>query len=223
MNKIEKLYLYILGLPKTILFNLRYLPLIDAIKLPVFISHRVWLMKLSGKIKVDEVRTGIIKIGFGDVGIFDQQRSRTIWRVSESGFVEFKGKANIGHGSKLSVSGKLVIGKNLIITAESSVVVENCITIGDNVLVSWDSLIMDTDFHKIYDLNGDQTNIPMQIIIGNKVWIGCRTIILKGVKIADGVVIAASSTVIKSININNSIAGGNPARVIKENIKWQPH
>jgi acetyltransferase-like isoleucine patch superfamily enzyme len=53
------------------------------------------------------------------------------------------------------------------------------------------------------------------------VWIGCRTLILKGVDIADGVVLAASTTLTRSIDAQNSIVGGEPARVIKENIRWQ--
>lgn len=218
--KPQELYLYILGLPKTILFNFKYLPLKHAIRLPVLVSHRVWLMELSGKVKISDIRTGAVRIGFGEVGIFDQHRSRTIWQVS--GVVEFKGKANIGHGSKLSVSGNLTIGNGFSITAESSIVAQKCITIGDNVLVSWDSLIMDTDAHKIYDSNGNQTNLPMPVTIGNMVWVGCRSLILKGINIADGVVVAATSTVSKSIEIPNSIAGGSPARVVKENIRWKP-
>lgn len=88
MNRLKKLYLYLLGMPKTIIFNLRYLPLRDAIWLPIFVSHRVWLKKLSGTVRVNEIRTRVIQIEFGDIGIFDEHRSRTIWEVS--GAVEFK-------------------------------------------------------------------------------------------------------------------------------------
>lgn len=106
-------------------------------------------------------------------------------------------------------------------TEESSIVARNCVTIGDDALISWDSLIMDTDFHTIFDSSGSQTNISMPVRIGDKVWIGCRTLILKGVRIADGVVIAAASTVTESITVKNSIAGGNSAKTIRENIAWE--
>lgn len=220
MEKISRIYLYILALPKTILFNLRYLPFKQAIRLPVFISHRVYLMDLSGAVKISDTRTGTIKIGFGQVGIFDQHRSRTIWQVS--GTVEFKGRASIGHGSKLSVSGNLSLGKNFCISAESTIIVKKSISIGDDVLISWDALIMDTDFHNIYNAAGEQTNPSMSIKIGNKVWVGCRTLILKGVHIADGSVLAAASTIVKSIETPNAIIGGNPAKVLKQDITWQP-
>ena len=54
------------------------------------------------------------------------------------------------------------------------------------------------------------------VIIGNHVWIGGGAIILPGVTIGDNVVIGAGSVVTKDIP-SNSVAWGNPCRVIKEN------
>ena len=215
---ITKCILFLLGLPKTIIFNFYYFPFIDAIKFPVFVSHRVWLKRLSGNLHLDEIKPGIVKIGFGDVGIFDQRNSNTIWHVS--GDVIFHGKANVNHGVKFSVSGILEMGEKFTITAESTIVAKEKISIGKNVLLSWDCLIMDTDFHKIYDFDSKYINEPSQVIIGNNVWIGCRSLILKGVKIEDGTIVAAASTVTKSITQSNIVLGGNPNRILKENIRW---
>lgn len=212
---------FVKGLPKTIWFNFKYFNFKDAMKLPVFVSNRVWLMELGGSVKLGIVRTGVVRIGFNDIGIFDRQRSRTIWQVS--GTVEFEGSASIGHGSKISVIGNLVIGNNFCISAESSIIAHKKITIGDDVLLSWDILIMDTDIHEIYDEGGSCINQPKAVIIGSNVWVGCRSLILKGVEIANGVVVAANTTLTKPININNSIVGGNPVRVLKDKIaavKW---
>jgi len=221
MKNFRKYYLYLRALPKTIIFNFKYLPFNQAIFLPVFISHRVWLMELSGQVKVHKTKMGVIKIGFGEVGIFDQMRSRGIWQVS--GLVEFKGKSNIGHGSKISVSGTLIVGENVNVTAESAIIAKNSVNIGDNVLISWDSLIMDSDFHKIYDSSGNHLNPSMPVNIGCNVWIGCRVLILKGVTVAEGVVIAASSTISKSIDLESSVAGevGGVVSVIKKDIIWK--
>lgn len=216
---LRKLCLIALGLPKTLLFNFSRLPLRQAIRLPVLVSHRVWLRDLSGRVTLADCRTGAVKIGFGDVGIFDRQRSRTIWQVS--GRVAFMGTADIGHGSRISVTGELVLGDRLIIAAESAIVAQNSIHIGSGVLVSWDVLIIDTDAHRIYDVAGHLVNQPMPIRIGNSVWLGCRALVLKGVEIADGVVVAAASTVARAVTTPNAVVGGNPARVVRENVRWK--
>lgn len=207
---------------KTLRFNLKYLPLRDAIKLPFLISKNVFCLETNGTIKIDApIKTGMIKIGYGKVGIFDMKRSRSIWQVS--GHVIFKGDANIGHGTKISVNknARLELGNNFRITAESEIVAQKDIQFGDNVLISWDCLIMDTDFHKIYDQAGKLINAPEPIIIGQKVWIGCRNVILKGSRISDGSIIGANSFVSKDISSQSGIFAGNPIRFIKGDVTWK--
>lgn len=89
------------------------------------------------------------------------------------------------------------------------------IEIGENVAISENVTIWDTDAHQI-----DNTTIKTQPVkIGNHVWIGTNVIILKGVNIGDGAVIAAGAVVNKSIP-PHCLAGGVPAKVIKNNVKW---
>ena len=58
------------------------------------------------------------------------------------------------------------------------------------------------------------------IVIGNHVWIGRRAMIMKGVTIGDGAVVAAGAIVTKDVPPNCVVAGV-PARVVKENIFWE--
>lgn len=219
MSKLRQYFLYLMGLPKTLYFNLKYLPLKQAIKLPVLVSHRVWLKSCKGSLSLGKVRPGIIKIGFGGVSIFDEGRSRSIWHVD--GHVRLAGKADFGHGSKIDVSGEIQVGDNFEITAESAIVCHQKISFGNNVLISWETLIMDCDFHKIHDQSGRWINADSAVSIGNDVWIGCRCLVLKGVNIADKSVVAASSTVSRSIDTAQTIIAGSPARPVKENISWE--
>lgn len=223
MSKFNKLILYILGLPKTIYFNFKYLSFFEALQLPIFVSHRVVLKSTEGRVYLaisKKIKPAMIKIGYGYVGIFDNSRSRSIWECS--GEVVFYGETNIGHGSKICVGsiGKLEFGCGVEITAESQIVCVKHIILGKNVLISWQCLIMDTDFHKIIS-DGVVKNLDKEIVIGNDVWIGCRSTILKGVSITDGVVIAANSNVVKSIGEKNCIAGGNPAKALVNDIVWK--
>ena len=63
-------------------------------------------------------------------------------------------------------------------------------------------------------------SVVSPIKIGNNVWIGSNVIILKGVTIGDGAVVAAGAVVTKNIP-PKCLAGGVPAKILKENIVWQ--
>lgn len=110
-------------------------------------------------------------------------------------------------------------GGNLILRGgymneNSSIVCESTIDIGKGVAIAPGVLIRDCDSHTV---EGNKSVKPIHI--GEHVWIGSNTIVLKGVNIGDNCVIGAGSVVTKDIP-SNCLAVGNPARVIKHNIKW---
>ncbi len=211
----------ILGFPKTLAVNFKCLPFKQAVKLPIIVSNHAFLREVKGKITINApIKTGMIIFGIGDVGIFDQRRSRSILEFGAGGEIVFNGKARFGNGVKVSVNGKLMIGNNLVVTAESTILCNKKIVFGEDCLVSWEDLIIDTDFHKILVLD-EQTNKDEEIHIGDHVWIGCRSTILKGSNIADGTVIAACSLVNGKNIEENTIIGGVPTRILTSNMTWE--
>lgn len=117
-------------------------------------------------------------------------------------------------------NSSIVIGDNVGISG-STICATTKITIGDNVLIGSGCLITDTDAHPISWEERKKENykktLKAPISIGNDVFIGARSIILKGVNIGDRVVIGAGSVVSKDIP-NDSIVAGNPARPIHHNM-----
>lgn len=111
----------------------------------------------------------------------------------------------------------LKAGKNLQINPGSCIY--GTVEIGDNVMIAPNVMIAGGN-HGI-KLNG----IPMTlqdcdskgIKIYNDVWIGANSVILDGVSIFDGAVIAAGSIVTKDVE-SNSIVAGNPAKKIKNRL-----
>lgn len=207
---------------RSIYFNFKYLPFHQARHLPILISKKVYFKRLYGNVLLNEhLGFGNVRIGFGDVGIIDYKYSRTIWDVS--GKVVFKGKADIGYGSKIAVGqdGELIFGNNFIITAQSSIVADKSIVFGDYCMLSWDILIMDTDLHPIKNRQSEIINSPKPIHIGNHVWIGCRSLILKGVNIANNCIIGANSHIYKSLEKEHSVYAGNPVKQLIEGATWE--
>ena len=208
------------SIPKTLRFNLHYFPLKTALKLPVVVSHRTYLRELHGKVELPEkVETAMIKIGFGDVGHYDRKRSRSIWQVS--GTVSFGGKASIGHGSKLSVRGKLQLGAGFNMTAESTIVCAKEIRFGDDCLLSWDILVMDTDEHPLYDMENQHINPDKPIFVGDHVWIGCKCVLLKGAEVPSNTVLAAGTLLKTTFAGEHQVIGGNPPSILKRDVRWE--
>lgn len=90
------------------------------------------------------------------------------------------------------------------------------IRIGAGAAIGSDVIIRDNDGHPLTCEN-HRSVVP--VLIGKKVWIGARSIILKGVEIGDGAIIAAGSLVNKNVPPNCLVAGV-PAKVIRTNVSW---
>ena len=94
------------------------------------------------------------------------------------------------------------------------------ITMGDCGLA--DTTIYNTDYHPIYDFDGNIINQDRDVIIEDNVWVGRRTVILKGVTLGNGCILGFGSVVSRSIP-PHCIAAGMPAKVVKENVVWAAH
>ena len=174
--------------------------------MPFRISRRCSLVNLKGSIVVEsDLQPGMIQIGYGDVGVFDNKRERSVWNVR--GKIIFRGNCYLGHGIKINVTetGVLTFGNKVNFTAESAIDCQKEISFGDHCLVSWENLFIDGDYHKIFDAKGEITNVPESITVGDHVWFGCRCLILKGVSIADNCVVAAGSLLNGSYTTPNAI------------------
>jgi acetyltransferase-like isoleucine patch superfamily enzyme len=205
---------------KTLRFNFHYFKFSEAVRLPVVVSRHVLINCLRGSMKLTgPVRSGFIRIGFQGVPVFDRYRSRTVWNVG-GGKVIFKGRAEIGQGCRIGSGGVLTFGDNFQITAETTIICEDSITFGRDVLCSWQCQIMDTDYHQIIT-DGGPRKVTSPVSIGDHVWIGSRVIINKGTEIADNSVVAAGSTVTGRFNEPYTLLAGVPASVKKTNIDWK--
>ena len=220
MSKLSENFRYVLGIPKTIYFNFKYFKFKDAIKFPVVVSHKTIFKELKGNIKLEKVKTGMVRIGFNEKENFDFKYNRTIFR--NLGEIVFKGKTKIGYGSVISNEGKVIIGENTNL-AKIEIICRDEIEIGDRCLFFWNISLMDTDHHNIYLVGNDiAINKPKKIKIGNHVWIGADVRVLKGVSIADNNIIGMGSIITQNIDKENVVIGNKiETKILKENIEWK--
>jgi acetyltransferase-like isoleucine patch superfamily enzyme len=162
-------------------------------------------------------------------------------RIHPTAKVNFRG-VRYHHGSSLEigygsiVEGSLVSerdGANIIIGSNtfiggSLLASASRIEVGDDVLISWGCNIVDHNSHAIewtrrkqdvkdwYYGKKDWTPVAVKPVrICNKAWLGINVIVLKGVEIGEGAVVAAGSVVTKSVP-PWTVSAGNPAKVIRE-------
>jgi acetyltransferase-like isoleucine patch superfamily enzyme len=148
---------------------------------------------------------------FTEHGIIVVTGSGSFPRVINNGGLIYAGSCQFYEGVRLEIGRNAVlkIGNGTYLNRNTLIVAQTSIEIGNRCRIAWDVIIMDSDLHPI---DGKiMENKP--VVLEDNVWIGCRSIILKGVRIGKGAIIAAGSVVTKDIP-PYAIAGGVPAKVI---------
>ena len=221
LQKKGKAWGIILSVPYTLWINFRYLPLKQAVKVPIWVHYRT-RFNANGILRIcSPIRTAMIRIGFHQVPA-KSSSDETMIMVNRKGMLVFEGEAHIGRGSHIYVeeNAKLILGDNFAISASSAILCYKRIVFGKDIQFSWNCLVMDSDTHQIYDINKKRMNEDKPIILGNKIWIGCNCTILKGTKVPSNCVIGANSLLTGQNYEANSIIAGFPAMTIKTIGGW---
>ncbi|MBI9008550.1 MAG: transferase [Tenericutes bacterium] len=104
---------------------------------------------------------------------------------------------NSGIGVRATITGKTIIGKNVLMGPECIIYTRNHNYMNSEILI-----------------REQKKSVEKPVIIGDDVWIGGRVIILPGVHIGVGAVIGAGAVVSKDVP-SYAVVAGNPAKVIK--------
>lgn len=206
---------------RSIYFNFRYLPIKQAIYLPVWITNNFRVMKLKrGQIVLDApLRKNFF---FGECG--------------SAGLQEVKGGIYLDDGAKIYLNAMCILGQGTVLRCDKNATIEfgknfycnkNCylrsserIKFGDDCSLGWNVQLNADDGH-VVKYNGKMSQQKGHITIGNHVWLTSNTIVTKEVTIADGCIVAQGAIVTKSITDSQSLVAGIPAKAIKNNVEWK--
>lgn len=172
----------------------------------------------SSKVK-DAGKNNSIRIG---KDVIMKSCSFSFWGSDNTIIIEDGAKLHGVHFSVEDSSNRIEVGKKTTFFGRTHISsCEGCsLTIGEDCMFSHDIDIRTTDSHSILK-DGVRINGAKDIRIGNHVWIGMQTLILKGADIPDRCVIGARSTVSSSSMEPGCMYVGSPARLIERGIEWK--
>ncbi len=157
--------------------------------------------------------------GYFDRGGFNSQHDVCRIHLDDS-TLHIHGKVSLFPGMTIIGSkGTIIIRGNTTINV-STIICKSSIEIGENCLFAGGVIVRDDDGHKHGTVGGPLSNEPKPVKIGNHCWLGQNSMVLKGVTLGDGCIIAAGSIVTKDVE-PNSLVAGSPAKVIQTNKIWE--
>ncbi len=145
-----------------------------------------------------------------------------VFNIIKKGFLIIQG-AEVGNfvtfypGIKISPAKNIKLGDHVDLAWGVLITTGGRVEIGDRTLIGYNTQIFSKNHiipkkpDMIFFSGHDKSKT---VIIENDVWIGAGSIILPGVFIGEGAVVAAGSIVTKDVE-PFSIVGGNPAKLIK--------
>ena len=167
-----------------------------------FIASRIDCKGNNGKIIIEQTKNKLINLRI-------YMSSNDNEKPLENRYVHIKRNVSTGGGGGLSIfswseNSKVIIG-------------EDCMfSFGIKIFCGDGHLFKDKKTGK-YINNYDGCFVE----IGNHCWVGMNAVVCKNTRIPDGCIIGVNSVVTKSVNEENVVLAGNPAKIVRKDIEWQ--
>lgn len=189
-----------------------------------------WRQLKSKNLKLILGRRAYLSMGRGadlrisrrlSVGVGRQVLAPTRVEIHKHGVLKVDGSAEIRGGCFIRVGehASLAIGDRTRVNSGARISSSSTVSLGDDCRIGFDVIVMDNDYHHVI-IGGEERASCKPITIGDHVWIGARAIVLKGVTIGSGSVIAAGAVVSRDVP-PNSLAGGSPMKILREGVSWR--
>jgi tetrahydrodipicolinate N-acetyltransferase len=195
---------------------------VSGLRYPLAYRQPIWIGSptvIEGHERIEFGDGGALRVGLGPFGL-STRNDTTVLRVHPEGRLRCEGVVSVQRGARIVVdSGVLQIGSATNVNGFAKILVRERVSIGAGCTISWDTQILDNDFHPI-TVDGTEQPVSAPVIIEDRVWIGTGAIVLKGVTIGEGAVVAAGALVTRDVPAKTIVAGS-PARPVGTVDSWR--
>jgi acetyltransferase-like isoleucine patch superfamily enzyme len=125
-----------------------------------------------------------------------RSRAEMYLRLRKGATLTINGDSSFYYGATVEVhnNAEMSFGE-LSCNSNSVIIAAKKITMGRGCTLARNVIIMDSDHHRTFDDEGNITNFPREVVIGDNVWFGFKSSVMKGAKIKSGSAIGAGCTV----------------------------
>lgn len=167
-------------------------------------------------IKGKNLEIGINKIKGSKAETFIRLKKDAVWKCNNGCALNYNSDIEVHESALLETGG------GIFINALSTIVCTKHISIGEGCLMGRNIIIYDSDYHQIQDQNGNMKNYSKSVVIGDHVWFTNQIMVLKGVHVGSGSVIAPHTVIRKSVPENCMVGNSSQAIVFQQDIYWSP-
>lgn len=197
------------------MINFRHFGLVGLFKMPIVIQY-------GSRIRC-KTRNGIAFLKPMHLNMLTIKKGNQII-VERGGTLLFTGDKACFNKENLVIvysKGTFKIGNNFWANAFSEFYCSKELIFGDDVLIGFHVIFLDSDYHPIFNDQHKIINHDRRIILGNNVWISTNVTVLKGTHIGNKIIVGAGSLVTGKLLEEHSIYCGNPAKPVKSGVSWR--
>lgn len=150
-----------------------------------------------------------------------KSKSETHIRMEKNSCWNCNHGANIFYNTVIELKPNATLDTGFFTMNGGSVIIaDKHIKLGEDVMIGRNVVIYDSDFHQIFDENGEVINKPQKVTIEDHVWLTSNISVLKGVTIGEGSLVMAQTVVNRDMPEKAIIGANATGKVKKDEVYW---